>query len=220
MKSQKDKDAVDAFVSDFYDKNASTYFEYRLKGLRHDEDALVPPLKDAIKFFGKNPLKVLDIGCGFEPGICCVDVPCESYTGVDLSGSMLNQHTLRGTSNAILIKGDIRSLDFKRFSYNFVIGSLVLNYVQKPEEVLSKVRRNNSGFFIALPNPLYDKRYGSVLEDGTVILSSRGLHFRYYHHSIDLICRALFPVSTFEIVFSNPPMNDVPPVYVCFYGVW
>jgi ubiquinone/menaquinone biosynthesis C-methylase UbiE len=104
--------------------------------------------------------RVLDLGCGF--GWHCryaVENGAASVIGVDLSQNMLDEAKKKTNSENIqYIRMPIEDIDFPDNSFDAVISSLALHYVQSFEEVLSKISKclSSGGYFVfSVEHPIF-----------------------------------------------------------------
>lgn len=98
----------------------------------HEFKKLMPAFRDK---------RVLDLGCGY--GWHCqfaVDNGARSVTGVDISEKMLSQARSKTKSGHIhYICLPIEDIDFPADSFDVVISSLALHYIQSFEDILYKI---------------------------------------------------------------------------------
>lgn len=111
-------------------------------------------------FVGKS---VLDLGCGF--GWHCRHAREEGANkiiGVDLSEKML-QEARQMTSDAAITytKGAIEEIDFPNDSFDIVVSSLALHYVQSFDAVCKKVKdvlKPGGTFVFSVEHPIFTSR--------------------------------------------------------------
>ncbi|MCH3963765.1 MAG: class I SAM-dependent methyltransferase [Clostridium sp.] len=108
-------------------------------------------------FHGK---KVLDLGCGF--GWHCrfaIENGAKSVIGIDISQKMLNEARDKTKSKYIqYIRMPIEDIDFPNNSFDVVISSLALHYVQSFEDVLDKINKcisNGGEFIFSVEHPVF-----------------------------------------------------------------
>lgn len=104
--------------------------------------------------------RVLDLGCGF--GWHCryvVEHGAESAIGIDLSQKMLNEAGKRTESEKIrYIWLPLEEIDFPMDSFDVVISSLALHYVQSFEEIVRKIAgclASGGDFVFSVEHPIF-----------------------------------------------------------------
>lgn len=104
--------------------------------------------------------RVLDLGCGF--GWHCrfaVENGAKSVIGVDISQKMLNAARDKTKSENIqYICMPMEDIDFPDNSFDVIISSLALHYIQSFEDILSKIRRCISiggEFVFSVEHPIF-----------------------------------------------------------------
>ncbi|MCM0650074.1 class I SAM-dependent methyltransferase [Clostridium swellfunianum] len=108
-------------------------------------------------FAGK---RVLDLGCGF--GWHCrfaIENGAELAVGVDISSKMLKEARNKTKSENIqYICMPIEDLDFTDNSFDVIISSLALHYIQSFEHVLSKISKwisKGGEFVFSVEHPIF-----------------------------------------------------------------
>lgn len=104
--------------------------------------------------------RVLDLGCGF--GWLCryaVENGAKSVIGVDISQKMLNEAKSQTTyENIKYICMPIEDIDFPDNSFEVVISSLALHYIQSYEDVLNKINKclsKGGDFVFSVEHPIF-----------------------------------------------------------------
>lgn len=104
--------------------------------------------------------KVLDLGCGF--GWHCqfaIDNGAKSVIGIDISQKMLNEAKNKTKSEYIqYICMPIEDIDFPANSFDVVISSLAIHYVESFENILSKISKclsNGGDFVFSVEHPIF-----------------------------------------------------------------
>lgn len=100
--------------------------------------------------------RILDVGCG--TGILeeklLQDVPQRAITGVDASSNMLARarHKLGRVPNVSFVRADARELPFPDASFDVILTSSTLHYIEQPVAALREMRRvlRRSGRLFAL----------------------------------------------------------------------
>lgn len=106
-------------------------------------ERLLPDFKDK---------RVLDLGCGF--GWHCeyaAKKGAAAVTGIDISEKMLEVANRRKTSDIITyLKEPIEDINFNRDSFDIVISSLALHYINSFEDICKKVFNllTKGGYFV------------------------------------------------------------------------
>ena len=148
MKQNKYNDNI------FFDKYSS--MERSKNGLEsagewHELKKMLP------NFQGK---KVLDLGCGF--GWHCqfaIENGAKSVIGIDISEKMLSEAKNKTNSEHIqYICMPIEDIDFPVNSFDVVISSLALHYIQSFEDILSKISKclsNGGNFVFSVEHPIF-----------------------------------------------------------------
>ena len=138
----------------FYEKYSQ--MPRSVKGLEaagewHELKALLPP------FQGK---RVLDLGCGF--GWHCryaAEQGAEIVTGVDLSANMLAEAEKRTNSSIVHYqKAAIEDFEFAENSYDVVISSLALHYVESFAGLCKKIISSltyGGSFVFSVEHPIF-----------------------------------------------------------------
>lgn len=93
---------------------------------------------------GKEPLNILDVGCG--PGIVSMQLADlgHTMTSVDISDSMLECARKNASDNGLSIdfrKGDAMDLDFPDCAFDAVVSDYMLWTVPDPQKVISEWNR-------------------------------------------------------------------------------
>jgi ubiquinone/menaquinone biosynthesis C-methylase UbiE len=104
--------------------------------------------------------RVLDLGCGF--GWHCrfaIENGAKSVIGVDISQTMLNEARNKTKSENIqYICMPIEDIDFPDNSFDVIMSSLALHYIQSFEDILSKVSKflSKDGVFVfSVEHPIF-----------------------------------------------------------------
>lgn len=104
--------------------------------------------------------RVLDLGCGF--GWHCqfaIENGAKSVIGVDISQKMLSEAKNKTNSEYIqYICMPIEDIDFLANSFDVVISSLVLHYIQSFENILNKISKclsNGGDFVFSVEHPIF-----------------------------------------------------------------
>lgn len=104
--------------------------------------------------------RVLDLGCGF--GWHCryaIENGAKSAIGVDISQKMLNEAINKTESENIqYICMPIEDIDFPDNSFDVVISSLALHYIQSFDDILSKISKcilNGGEFIFSIEHPIF-----------------------------------------------------------------
>ncbi|MBB6218878.1 ubiquinone/menaquinone biosynthesis C-methylase UbiE [Anaerosolibacter carboniphilus] len=104
--------------------------------------------------------RVLDLGCGF--GWHCQfakENGAKSIVGVDISQKMLSEAKNKAKSEYIqYICMPIEDIDFPVNSFDVVISSLVLHYIQSFEDILKKISKclsNGGDFVFSVEHPIF-----------------------------------------------------------------
>jgi len=122
-----------------------------------------------------NGKRVLDLGCGF--GWHCqyaIEHGAKAVTGVDVSEKMLTVAKEKTSSTIRYIHMPIEEAAFDEQSFDVVISSLALHYIESFEQVARKVARclvANGEFVFSVEHPVFTA-YGSqdwyYAEDGSI----------------------------------------------------
>ncbi|MDF2905237.1 MAG: methylase involved in ubiquinone/menaquinone biosynthesis [Herbinix sp.] len=148
MKENKYDDKI------FFDKYSN--MERSLKGLEgagewHELKKMLPNLH------GK---RVLDLGCGF--GWHCryaVSQGAESVIGVDISDRMINEAKNKTESEDIkYVCSPIEDIDFPEGSFDVVISSLTLHYLESFEGILNNINKwlvSGGDFVFSVEHPIF-----------------------------------------------------------------
>lgn len=148
MKENKYDDQV------FFEKYSN--MERSRKGLEgagewHELKKMLPDLS------GK---RVLDLGCGF--GWHCryaIEQGAKSVIGVDISKRMIQEANNKTTSEDITyICSPIEDIDFPEGSFDLVISSLTLHYIEAFEGVLNKISKwllSGGDFVFSVEHPIF-----------------------------------------------------------------
>lgn len=117
----------------------------------HELKKLLPDFQDK---------RVLDLGCGF--GWHCryaIENGAKSVVGIDLSQKMLSEARNKTKSKDIeYIQMPIEEIDFLNNSFDVVISSLALHYVQSFEYILHKISKCLSAggdFVFSVEHPVF-----------------------------------------------------------------
>lgn len=209
---------VHDFVRRAYLEDWDKYLEYRSQGDLGLESAVTYLVRDSYNSLGGWGSTILDVGCGF--GGHLEGLKFYSYFGIDLSLALLARHSLRGSLGVSLVVGDITRFHFDGLRYNFVIGALVLNYVEDLRSLLGQLRMEGVSFCFVLPNPEFDQALG-VVSDGVVHLElGQGMSFAYYNHTVDYLLDAIQPALDLKIKMSPLAEGFSLPAYVSVFGRW
>lgn len=218
MKSNVFQNPVLKYVNNVYCKHPEEYLNYRLGDGTHAEDAFIPVMKEAFFEVAKDKPVVLDLGCGFSSTF--KDLPISYYIGVDISEELIKRHPLYGKPNAEFHKKDVRYCKFDKLTYNFVNGTLILNYLKHPSKLLKKVKRKGVSFCFVMPNPHFDQKFGELNGYGTITLVLNQYKFVYYFQTIGKIKSWFENPDVLRVAYTAEIAEGIPPVYVCFYGRW
>lgn len=108
-------------------------------------------------FHGK---RVLDLGCGF--GWQCryaVEQGAKSVVGVDLSQKMLQDAREKTTSQLVeYVHMPIEDIDYPENSFDIVISSLVLHYIESFEDICQRINRcliPGGDFVFSVEHPIF-----------------------------------------------------------------
>ncbi|MUT67354.1 bifunctional 2-polyprenyl-6-hydroxyphenol methylase/3-demethylubiquinol 3-O-methyltransferase UbiG [Paenibacillus sp. NEAU-GSW1] len=104
--------------------------------------------------------RILDVGCGY--GWHCryaMEQGALSAVGIDISEKMLSEAEIRTDSNAVrYICMPIEEIDFPVNSFDVVISSLALHYVESFSDICDKIRRflvSNGSFVFSVEHPVF-----------------------------------------------------------------
>jgi len=104
--------------------------------------------------------RVLDLGCGF--GWHCryaIENDAKSVIGIDISQKMLNEARSKTKSEKIqYICMPIEDIDFPDNSFDVIISSLALHYIQAFDDVLSKISKcilSGGEFIFSVEHPIF-----------------------------------------------------------------
>lgn len=104
--------------------------------------------------------RVLDLGCGF--GWHCqyaIENGAKSVIGIDISQKMLSEARSKTTTDLIqYICMPIEDIDFPEDSFDIIISSLSLHYIESFEDVLSKINKclTTGGYFVfSVEHPIF-----------------------------------------------------------------
>ncbi len=148
MKENKYDDKI------FFDKYSK--MERSIKGLEgagewHELKKMLPDLE------GK---RVLDLGCGF--GWHCryaIEKGAKSVIGVDISEMMINEAKNKSSSEKIqYICKPIEDINFPKNSFDVVISSLTLHYIQSFEDILDNIKSwlvTGGDFVFSVEHPIF-----------------------------------------------------------------
>lgn len=130
--------------------------ERSIKGLQgagewHELEKMIPDLKDKV---------VLDIGCGF--GWHCKYVSekgAKKVIGIDISENMLTKaKQINNLSNIEYKRCAIEDYEYPKETFDLVISSLALHYVESFEEIVKKVKytlKENGIFIFSVEHPIF-----------------------------------------------------------------
>lgn len=211
-------ESVYNFVVSTYCQSPEKYLRYRLIGKEHTENALISLMKKVLPTISNEHLEILDIGCGANGSLGKIKFSC--YTGVDISNSLLEKHPYRNKKNTTFMVCDLNNFDPSGFRYNFVLGSLVLNYIEKPDVLIKRLRRPNCGFYFSVPNPEYDRNFGEIKNGNIVSIYINKMHFIYYLHETQDIINAIKPSCDLNVTHVKTRNRKNPAMYICLYGRW
>ena len=148
MKENKYDDKV------FFDKYSN--MERSLKGLEgagewHELKKMLPDLQ------GK---RILDLGCGF--GWHCryaIEHGAKSVIGVDISERMIEEAKNKTSSEDIeYICSPIEDIDFPEGSFDLIISSLTLHYIESFEGIIDKISKwlvSGGDFVFSVEHPIF-----------------------------------------------------------------
>jgi len=144
----------------FYDndRNFTTYMERRRKQENANDTLEKPVITELIG--DVKGLNVLDLGSGDARfGIGLLNKGCESYTGVEGSSNMVKaaQQNLQGREKATVIHTLLEDWTPAANSYDLVISSLVLHYIEDLEGLFLKVQqtlKSNGRFVFSVEHPV------------------------------------------------------------------
>lgn len=104
--------------------------------------------------------RVLDLGCGF--GWHCkfaIENGAKSVIGVDISEKMLNEAKNKIKSEYVkYICMPIENIDFPDNSFDVVVSSLALHYIQSFEDILNKISKclsKGGDFVFSVEHPIF-----------------------------------------------------------------
>lgn len=218
MGSRRNSSRVGAYVREAYCIRPQGYICYRLGAGVHSEDSLAPLVKEALTNLAGADAIILDIGCGFDPGMAYI--PHRRYIGLDVSEVLMKRHPLYGKPDAEFHRTDIRYCRFERFPYDVVNGTLILNYIRDPRGLMHRLRRPGKAFCFSVPNPEFDRQFGVINGNGVVSLDMKRHRFVYYFHQLSALRAAIGKVQELHTVDTLEITDDIPPIYVCLYGRW
>lgn len=104
--------------------------------------------------------RVLDLGCGYGwHCIYAIEQGAESAVGIDISEKMLEMAREKtGTANVSYECCAIEDIDFQEDSFDIVLSSLAMHYVESFENVVKKVRKilKPGGVFVySVEHPIF-----------------------------------------------------------------
>lgn len=112
----------------------------------------------------KEHMQVLDAGCGWGRTIVGIkkELPEIEMTGIDIIPGLLNsaKHLISeetGRDDTILKIGDVQNLEFEDNSFDAVLSTRVLQYVQDPQKAVmefARVVKPEGKIIVILPNKL------------------------------------------------------------------
>lgn len=117
----------------------------------HELEKMMPDFRDK---------RILDLGCGF--GWHCryaVEQGAKSVVGVDLSEKMLQEAREKTASQLIkYVHMAIEDIDYPENSFDVVISSLVLHYIESFEDICKKIHRclvHGGDFIFSVEHPIF-----------------------------------------------------------------
>jgi len=140
------------------DRNFTTYMERRRKQ-ENANDTLEKPVITELSG-DVTGLNVLDLGSGDARfGIELLNKGCESYTGIEGSSNMVQaaQQNLQGREKATVIHTLLEDWIPAANSFDLVISSLVLHYIEDLESLFRKVKqtlKSNGRFVFSVEHPV------------------------------------------------------------------
>ena len=121
--------------------------------------------------------RVLDLGCGF--GWHCryaIDEGAKSVVGIDISERMLNEAKKNTESKLIeYIKMPIEDIEYPEDTFDVVISSLALHYIESCTEVFNKVNTcliKGGNFIFSVEHPIFtsnEKQDWNYDEEGNIL---------------------------------------------------
>lgn len=102
---------------------------------------------------------VLDLGCGYgDIAEQLIQKGVTKYLGIDSSDNMITLGRSRNSDTKIeLVNADITSFDFEPSFYDWVIGRLVLHYIEDLEALLDKIHlslKPEGHFLFSVEHPI------------------------------------------------------------------
>ena len=205
---------IKKFVYDFYINRPFEYIQYRTSKGVHYEDNLKDIFTEFFLKLDPDKLLILDIGCGFNKSLG--NLTYNKYTGIDISPTLIKHHRFFGAKNSNFIIDDVENIDYRYLTYNFVVGSLILNYIQNPKDLLSQIDIGKCLFYFVCPNPDFDRKYGTVLNEKHVTLRIKSVTFEYFLHDYDKIFSE-FGTEISKVFSVIPDKLSVAP-YIIYYN--
>lgn len=134
-----------------YSKMARSVYGLKGAGEWQTFRGMLPSLEDK---------RILDLGCGF--GWHCkyaIENKAKEVIGVDSSEKMLAKaENINGDKAITYIKGTMEEVELENESFDVVISSLALHYVEDFYKVCEKVRnalRDNGEFIFSVEHPIF-----------------------------------------------------------------
>jgi SAM-dependent methyltransferase len=138
--------------------------------------------------------RVLDLGCGF--GWHCryaISQGAKTVIGVDISERMISEAENKTTSENIkYICSPIEDIDFPEASFDVVISSLTLHYIESFDEILEKISKwlvNGGDFVFSVEHPIFTAQ---GTQDWYYDLQGNRLHWPVDHYFTEGIRKSVF----------------------------
>lgn len=138
--------------------------------------------------------RVLDLGCGF--GWHCryaIENGAKSVIGIDISEKMLNEARNKTKSEQIKYKCmPIEDIDLPPNSFDVIISSLALHYIQSFEDILEKINKclsNGGDFVFSVEHPVFTA-YGT--QDWYYDIERNPMHWPVDRYFIEGERKAIF----------------------------
>lgn len=172
----------------FFDKYSSmNRSKQGLKGAGewHELRKILPTFEDK---------RVLDLGCGF--GWHCqfaIENGARSVIGVDISQKMLNEARNKTESaNIQYLCMPIEEIDFPENSFDIIISSLALHYIQSFEEVLNRISKcisKGGKLVFSVEHPIFTAQGP---QDWYYDAEGKILHWPVDHYFIESVRNTIF----------------------------